>query len=165
MEQKPWAGLAKRKGSREAPEDPEDIITKIVVVSSDSVLPMDLALQAHMNKEDVVIKETCFGLIVSGRRESVERMIEGLRSLDPHGIFVKERGFGPGDERRCRASRGGGARPGFYLLKEEGELLPMIRRALDRLERQHILPTKKGAEGAEEGVEPEAILKIAEKYS
>lgn len=160
MEQKPWAGLAKRKGSTEASED---TITKIVVVSSDSVLPMDLALQAHMNNEDVVIKETCFGLIVSGRRESVDRMISWLRNLDPHGIFVKERGFGPGDERRCRASRGGGARPGFYLLKEEGELLPMIRHALDKLERQQILPQAKRK--PEESVEPEAILKMAEKYS
>lgn len=162
MEQKPWTGLAKRKDSK-APT--EDIVTKIVVVSSDSVLPMDLALQAHMNSEDVVIKETCFGLIVSGRRDRVEHMISWLRNLDPHGIFVKERGFGPGDERRCRANRGGGARPGFYLLKEEGELLPMIRHALDKLKRQKIPPEQIPSAKKEDGVEPEVILKMADKYS
>ncbi|MHC1570632.1 MAG: methanogenesis marker 6 protein [Methermicoccaceae archaeon] len=143
-------------------EPARDIITKIVVTSSDTVLPMDLALQAHLLDEDVVVKETCFGLIVSGRREQVERMITRIRRLDPNGIFVKERGFEPADERRCRASRGGGPRPGFYLLKEEGALLPKVRGSLQRLERHAIVPAKKERKGR---VEPEDIMKAAQKYS
>ncbi len=143
-------------------EHSNNIITKIVVTSSDSVLPMDVALQAHLAEEDVVVKETCFGLMVSGEREKVEKMIAKIRNLDPNGIFVKERGFGVADKRRCRASRGGGPRPGFYFLKEEGLMLPMIRGALHKLDKHAIVPSKKRAE---DRVKPEDILTVAERYS
>jgi putative methanogenesis marker protein 6 len=60
-----------------------------------------------------MIKETCFGLQITGMPEEVERVLGRLRSFDPEHVFVKDRGFPPGDERRCRANLGG-ARPGYF---------------------------------------------------
>jgi len=71
--------------------------------------PSELALRAYELSTDAVVKETCFGLIVTGSEKAVNETIEELRKLDPSGIFVKDRGFPPGDSRRCRAVRGGGA--------------------------------------------------------
>ncbi len=116
-------------------EDNEDVITKLVVTSSDSVLPIDAAMKIYESSTDIVIKETCFGTMVTGPRESVDKVVKEIVDLDRNHIFVKERGFPPGDERRCRASRGGGSRPGFYFLKEEAMMLPMIGNALDKYDR------------------------------
>ncbi|MBN2110284.1 MAG: methanogenesis marker 6 protein [Methanosarcinaceae archaeon] len=113
------------------PQNDDDIITKLVVISSDSVLPIDAAMKVYESETSIVIKETCFGTMVTGPREAVNRVVEELVDLDRNHIFVKERGFPPGDERRCRASRGGGPRPGFHYLREEVRTLPMIGRALD----------------------------------
>lgn len=109
----------------------DDIITKYVVISSDSVLPIDAALKVYGSEQDITIKETCFGTMVTGPRAAVNKVVDEVRSMDKNHIFVKERGYLAGDERRCRSSRGGGARPGFYYLKEEVELLPTIGDALD----------------------------------
>ncbi|MGM0771167.1 MAG: methanogenesis marker 6 protein [Halobacteriota archaeon] len=109
----------------------EDNITKIVVVSSDSVLPMDAAMRVYESEDAITIKETCFGTMVNGPRDAVDRVVENLRSMDRNHIFVKERGFKPGAEIRCRAGRGGGPRPGFHFLREEVSMLPMIGKALD----------------------------------
>ncbi|SET10394.1 putative methanogenesis marker protein 6 [Methanococcoides vulcani] len=112
-------------------EDTEDNITKIVVISSDSVLPMDAAMRVYESEDAITIKETCFGTMVNGPRDAVNRVVETLRSMDRNHIFVKDRGFKPGAEVRCRAGRGGGPRPGFHFLREEVSMLPMIGRALD----------------------------------
>ncbi|WMW21603.1 methanogenesis marker 6 protein [Methanolobus mangrovi] len=117
-------------------EDNEDVITKLVVTGSDSVLPIDAAMQIYESNTDIVIKETCFGTMVTGPRVAVDKVVKEVVDLDKNHIFVKERGFPPGDERRCRASRGGGARPGFYFLKEESMMLPMIGKALDKYDKQ-----------------------------
>ncbi|MEA1944397.1 MAG: DUF2102 domain-containing protein, partial [Euryarchaeota archaeon] len=55
----------------------------------------------------------------------VTALTHTIRIIDP-GAFIKERGFIPGDSRRCRADRGSGARHGFYSLKKEYEMLPTI---------------------------------------
>ncbi len=57
--------------------------------------------------------------------------MEELRKMDESNIFIKDRGFPPGDPRRCRGHRGGGARPGFYMMQHESEILPLISRALE----------------------------------
>jgi len=119
----------------------EDIITKYVVISSDSVLPIDAALKVYGSEQEITIKETCFGIMVSGPRVAVNRVVDEVRGLDKNHIFVKERGYLAGDERRCRASRGGGARPGFYYLKEEVDMLPIIGDALDNYDKH--VPLKK----------------------
>lgn len=116
-------------------ENNEGNVTRIVVIDSDSVLPSDAAMQIYASETDITIKETCFGTMVTGPREAVERVVEEVRSLDRNHIFVKERGFAPGDERRCRASRGGGPRPGFHYLREEVQMLPTIGQALDDYEK------------------------------
>lgn len=112
-------------------------ITKIIVISSDSMLlPTDVALKIHESSTDITIKETCFGTMVTGPRDSVEKVVDEVVALDKNHIFVKDRGFAPGDERRCRAVRGGGPRPGFHMLRQEVEMLPMIGRALDDYDRK-----------------------------
>ncbi|MHC1575733.1 MAG: methanogenesis marker 6 protein [Methanosarcinaceae archaeon] len=126
-----------------AGEHPEgDIITRIVVISSDSILPADAAMKVYESETSITIKETCFGTMVTGPLDAVKRVVEQLRSQDRNHIFVKERGFLPGDERRCRASRGGGPRPGFHFLREEINMLPMIGSALDAYDAQVPLEKK-----------------------
>ncbi|HTY91514.1 MAG TPA: methanogenesis marker 6 protein [Methanocella sp.] len=113
---------------------PEDNITKMVVIS-DTELPSDIAINAYKVSSNVTIKETCYGLMVTGKREEVDRVVNEIRKLSPTKIFVKERGFPPGDERRCRANRGGGPRPGFHQLKNEIDMLPDISKGLILVER------------------------------
>jgi putative methanogenesis marker protein 6 len=112
----------------------EEQITKMVVIS-DSELPSDIAISAYKVSSDVTIKETCYGLMVTGRRQEVDKVVNAVRKIAPTRIFVKERGFPPGDSRRCRANRGGGPRPGFHQLKEELDLLPDIGKGLVLVER------------------------------
>jgi putative methanogenesis marker protein 6 len=107
------------------------LVTKYVITSTESnILPSDIAMKIYGSKYDVLVKETCFGVIVNGEEEVVNALIKEIRSLDPAGIFIKDRGFPPGDPRRCRGRRGGGARPGFYMIESESKMLPMISRAL-----------------------------------
>ncbi len=112
----------------------EEKITKMVVIS-DTELPSEIAIIAYKVASDVTIKETCYGLMVTGRRDEVDRVVDAVRKINPTKIFVKERGFPPGDERRCRANRGGGPRPGFHQLKNEMDILPDIGKGLVLAER------------------------------
>ena len=106
-------------------------ITKLVVISSDSVLPIDAALEIYESETDITIKETCFGTMVTGPEDAVNKVVREVVKLDRNHIFIKERGFPPGDDRRCRAGRGGGPRPGFHFLRNEIGILPIIGKALD----------------------------------
>ncbi len=106
-------------------------VTKYVITSPESdILPSDIAMKIYGSKYDVSVKETCFGVVVNGEAEEIEALVKEIRALDPSGIFIKDRGFPPGDPRRCRGRRGGGARPGFYMIESEAKMLPMISRAL-----------------------------------
>ncbi|WP_298667190.1 methanogenesis marker 6 protein [uncultured Methanofollis sp.] len=87
-------------------------VTKYVFVESPLLTPKDLAVRAYEISGGVMIKETCFGLQVTGTPDEVEALVAKVREFDPSHIFVKDRGFPPGDERRCRANLGG-ARPGY----------------------------------------------------
>ena len=109
-------------------------VTKYIVISSDKVLPSDAAMKIYESESSVTVKETCFGLIVTGPLKDIQTVIEEIRQLDKNHIFIKDRGFPVGDERRCRATMGGGARPGFHFLREEVRMLPAIGAALDKLE-------------------------------
>ncbi len=124
-------------------EAKKEEVTKYIVISSDEVLPSDVAMIIYESEFPVTIKETCFGLIVSGQKEDVQAVVEKVRQLDKNHIFIKDRGFPAGDERRCRATRGGGARPGFYFLREEVKMLPAIGAALDELERKEPVKEKR----------------------
>jgi putative methanogenesis marker protein 6 len=112
-----------------------DETTKMVVLADSSpILPSELALRAYELSTDAIVKETCFGLIVTGSEKAVNETIKELRRLDPSGIFVKDRGFPPGDSRRCRAVRGGGPRPGFHQLERESGILPSISYGLETID-------------------------------
>ena len=72
------------------------LVTKYVITSSESnILPSDIAMKIYGSKYDVLVKETCFGVIVNGEEEVVNALIKEIRSLDPAGIFIKDRGFPP----------------------------------------------------------------------
>jgi putative methanogenesis marker protein 6 len=120
-----------------------DSITKMVVINSKKVLPSDVVIKLYESSSDVLIKETCFGVMVSGERSEVDTLLSSIRKMDPYGIFIKERGFAPGDQNRCRATRRGGARPGFHMLETEDKILPLIASALRALDRGEIPARKK----------------------
>jgi putative methanogenesis marker protein 6 len=106
-------------------------VTKYVITSPESdILPSDIAMKIYGSKYDVNVKETCFGVIINGDEDVIKPLVEVIRALDPSGIFIKERGFPPGDPRRCRGRRGGGARPGYYMIESEAKMLPLISKAL-----------------------------------
>ncbi|MCQ8894004.1 MAG: methanogenesis marker 6 protein [Methanolinea sp.] len=107
-------------------------VTKYVFVESPEMTPSDLAIRAYEISQGVMIKETCFGLQVTGNEGDVNRIIEFLRSLDQTHIFVKDRGFPPGDPRRCRANLGG-ARPGYFGHEFEIGLIRFISSGLAAL--------------------------------
>jgi len=115
-----------------------DSITKMVVINSSKLLPSDVVIKLYESNADVLVKETCFGVMVTGERQVVDSLLSGIRKLDPYGIFIKERGFAPGEPYRCRATRRGGARPGFHNLESEDKLLPHIASALRALDKGEI---------------------------
>jgi len=111
-------------------------MTKFVVTSQNSdVLPSDMAMKIYESGRNINIKETCFGVMIDGEDSEVEETVKEIRALDPNGIFVKDRGFPPGDPRRCRGHRGGGARPGLYSIEYESKILPLISIGLTSEER------------------------------
>lgn len=107
-------------------------VTKYIFVESPDMTPSDLAIRAYEISKGVMIKETCFGLQVTGSEDDVNRIIDSLRTLDPSHIFVKDRGFPPGDARRCRANLGG-ARPGYFGHEFEIGLIRRISKGLETL--------------------------------
>ncbi len=119
-----------------------DNITKMIVINSSKVLPSDVVIKLYESNADVMIKETCFGVMVSGERSVVDKLLSETRKIDPYGIFIKERGFAPGEPNRCRATRRGGARPGFHMLETEEKLLPQIAQGLRALDKGEIPPRK-----------------------
>ena len=101
-----------------------------------------------------MIKETCFGLQITGEPEQVKKLIVELRKVDPAHIFVKDRGFLPGDTRRCRANLGG-ARPGYYGHEFECGLLRFISHGLEELEKNKKTPVEQlGKKKLDEGKIP-----------
>lgn len=110
-------------------------VTKYVVVESFEITPADLAIRGYEISNGAMIKETCFGLVVNGKEEDVDRIVTELRKMDPDHIFVKDRGFPPGDSRRCRANLGG-ARPGYHGMEFEMTVVPYISHGLEELKKR-----------------------------
>jgi len=109
-------------------------ITKYVFIDSPNVTPQTLVIRAYEISDGLMIKETCFGLQITGEPKTVKKLITELRTVDPAHIFVKDRGFPPGDPRRCRANLGG-ARPGYYGHEFESGLFRYISHGLMELEK------------------------------
>jgi len=112
-------------------------VTKYVVVESFDITPADLGIRAYEISNDVMVKETCFGLVVTGKEEDVDRVTGELRKVDPDHIFVKDRGFPPGDPRRCRANLGG-ARPGYHGMEQEMTVIPYVSHGLEAIKTRDI---------------------------
>src|SRR5660398_196754 len=112
----------------------DETTTKAVLAESSPILLSELAVGRYELSTDAAVKETCYGLIETGSERAVVEIIKDLRKLDPSGIFVKDRGFPPGDSRRCRAVRGGGPRSGFHQLERESNILPNISYGLENIE-------------------------------
>ena len=115
--------------------DHVDTVTKYVVVESFEITPADLAIRGYEISNGAMIKETCFGLVVNGREDEVDRIVTELRKVDPDHIFVKDRGFPPGDSRRCRANLGG-ARPGYHGMEYEMTVIPYVSHGLEELRKR-----------------------------
>ncbi|MGA9098746.1 MAG: methanogenesis marker protein 6 [Methanotrichaceae archaeon] len=142
-------------------------ITKYVITSPEctDILPSDIATMIYESKYDVNIKETCFGVIINGEEDVIELLVEEIRALDPPGIFIKNRGYPPGDPRRCRGTassspikivslafgrRCGSARPGCYMIEAESKILPLISRALASQAKEESEYTEKGRRNGKE---------------
>jgi putative methanogenesis marker protein 5 len=91
--------------------------------------PEELVFRIIESGFDGIVKETCFGAIIEGEDERVDKIAEILRG-EYYYVFSKERGYSIGDKRICRAERGGGARTGFYQIEYESEFLPLIAEAI-----------------------------------
>ncbi len=106
--------------------------TRMIVLSpKSSHTPSELAVKVYSLGLPITIKETCYGLMIEGEAEQVNKAIEELRKSFTYEIFSKERGYPMGDHRVCRADRGGGSRPGFHQLEKEFDVLPFISEALE----------------------------------
>lgn len=106
-------------------------VTKYVFVDSPDTTPQDIATAAYEIAQGVMIKETCFGCQITGTPEDVERIISHLRTINPYRIYIKDRGFPPGDARRCRADLGG-ARPGYLGHEYEMGFIRYIAHGLEQ---------------------------------
>ena len=109
--------------------------SRIFVISPNSDLtPSVLYRYLIGQKLPLKMKETCFGLIVEGERDSIREALQRLREFDKYNIFSKVRAYPPGDLRICRVSRGGGPRLGFHFIESELEMLPLVGAALRSLD-------------------------------
>lgn len=148
-----------RESGCEIPEkDPEagdEQVTRMIILGpSATISDVELVRDLHMMEFPLIIKTTCYGAVISGKKEDVDEAIEQVRKLDPYNIFTKDRGFPPGDPRRCRAKRGG-AREGFHQLEKEFELLDDVSKALKNPHKAKVKKTEK--------ISPDEFKKIAEE--
>ena len=139
-------------------------VTKYVFVESPHMTPGELALRAYEVSFGVLIKETCFGLQVTGEPEAVDRLIAEIRSFDPSHIFIKDRGFPPGDPRRCRANLGG-ARPGYLGHEREFRLLHYITHGLKALEQGGEMPETAPSPGKKPGLDIRRLQELIDEES
>lgn len=85
-----------------------DVITRMIIIAPGAhVSESEIVNELHMLDLPLTIKNTCYGSMVNGKTKDVFEAIREIRKLDPNHIFTKERGFAPGDPRRCRGHRFG----------------------------------------------------------
>jgi len=131
--------------------DELDVTRMIILGPSAQISPQELVQKLHMLELPLTIKATCYGAIIHGEEAIVKEAMEKIRKLDPYNIFTKDRGFPPGDPRRCRAKRGA-AREGFHQLEKEFELLDCVREALEKPREVHVEKSEK--------IAPDSLKKI-----
>jgi putative methanogenesis marker protein 6 len=114
----------------------------IILGPAANISQPELVRKLHMMEMPLTIKSTCYGAVINGEESVVNKAIEDVRKLDYCNIFTKDRGFPPGDPRRCRAKRGG-AREGFHQLEKEFELLGFVSEALEKPKKVSLKKPKK----------------------
>ncbi len=117
----------------------EERETRLLMISPVSnVTPDQLSRTIHAMGERISVKETCYGCLIEGPRETVRRVRDRARELDPNGIYSKVRAYPLGDPRRCRAHHG--TRPGYPQLEAEWAALTYIEAGLDASDRGEKIP-------------------------
>lgn len=111
--------------------DPDVVTRMIILAPGAKVSESEIVSEMHMLGLPLTIKNTCYGAMVSGREEYVREAVEKIRKLDVNHIFTKDRGFAPGDPRRCRGQRFG-PREGFHQMEKEFRLLNDVSDALEK---------------------------------
>jgi len=124
--------------------DPEVVTRMIILGPKADVSESEVVNHLHLLGLPLTIKQTCYGAMLSGKEKDVLEAIKDLRKLDPYNIFTKDRGFPPGDPRRCRGHRKG-PREGFHQMEKEFQLLGHVSDALKNpkevsLEKEPCLP-------------------------
>jgi putative methanogenesis marker protein 6 len=114
----------------------------IILGPAANISQTELVRKLHMMELPLTIKSTCYGAVINGEESIVDKAVEEMRKLDYCNIFTKDRGFPPGDPRRCRAKRGG-AREGFHQLEKEFELLGFVSEALENPKKVSLKKPKK----------------------
>lgn len=109
--------------------DPETVTRMIILGPKANVSESEIVNHVHLLGLPLTIKQTCYGAMVSGNEKDVIEAIKEVRKLDPYNIFTKDRGFPPGDPRRCRGHRKG-PREGFHQMEKEFKLLGLVSDAL-----------------------------------
>jgi len=109
--------------------DPEVVTRMIILGPKADVSESEVVNHMHLLGLPLTIKQTCYGAMVSGKEKDVMMAIKEIRKLDPYNIFTKDRGFPPGDPRRCRGHRKG-PREGFHQMEKEFQLLGFVSDAL-----------------------------------
>ncbi|OPX59985.1 MAG: hypothetical protein A4E25_00784 [Methanobacterium sp. PtaB.Bin024] len=141
------------ENNQESSED--DKVTRMIVLGPKAQLSSsELVGKLHMLELPLTIKSTCYGALIHGNEEVVMDAIKKIRDLDPSNIFTKDRGFPPGDPRRCRAKRGA-AREGFHQLEKEYELLEYVCDALENPEKVSLKKPEK--------ISPEDFRKVVQE--
>lgn len=134
-------------------------VTKYVFIESYKATPDDIAARAYEVSGGVMIKETCFGLQITGKEEEVERVISHVREIDPVHIYVKDRGFPPGDPRRCRANLGG-ARPGYFGHEHEMGFIRRIAIGLEKIDSPSDIPASESEQKNTEGLSVKRLMEL-----
>ena len=110
-------------------QDPENITRMIILGPKSEVSESEIVNHMHLLNLPLTIKQTCYGAMVSGNEKDVLTAIKSIRKLDQYNIFTRDRGFPPGDPRRCRGHRKG-PREGFHQMENEFRLLGHVSDAL-----------------------------------
>lgn len=140
----------------------EEIESRIFVISPNSDLtPPRLYRYLVDQGFRLRMKETCFGLIIEGEKNTVKKVVRKIGELDKYGVFSKIRAYPPGDLRICRANRGGGPRLGFHFLEFEHRMLPSVGAALKSLDEGKVVAVKLPEKKA---VPIRVIRKLIEKF-
>lgn len=119
-----------------------DVVTRMIILGPKAnVTETEIVNAMHLLDLPLTIKHTCYGAMVSGKEEDVLKAIKEIRKMDPNNIFTKDRGFPPGDPRRCRGHRLG-PREGYHQMESEFKLLGDVSDALSHPEKVNIKKPK-----------------------